>query len=198
MFLFSFSSYIIRSVPQEILRGQLGTEGISYLQNLSWIWRKKGKDEGNIHSHHWHLTRTILAPAAHVQCVHHNLSQGSTGHVLQTDGSLIKQQRPQWIRVTPYVTFGKVKRQWISDAVSDLWYILSWPLDGAVRSDRVRRRRRPCCAAGAANWGHPKVSPPAETDVFFRCPSPPPWLYLLRTNEKQEGASNKMLQCNFE
>lgn len=45
MILFSVSSCISVDVPQEILGGQLGTEGISHLQNLSWIWRK---DESNM------------------------------------------------------------------------------------------------------------------------------------------------------
>lgn len=35
-------------------------------------------------------TRTVSAPPAYIQSVHHNLSQSSTGHILQKDGSLIK------------------------------------------------------------------------------------------------------------
>lgn len=45
MLLFFFCPCIIVHVPQEILRGQLGAEGVGHLQNLRRIWRKRCEED---------------------------------------------------------------------------------------------------------------------------------------------------------
>lgn len=109
-------------------------------------------------------TRTVSAPPAHIQSVHHNLSQSSTGHILQKDGSLIKHLK--------------------QDAVCHFQHLF-------CLSARWRCEVRQCCwerapgfAAVAAHWEHLKFFPPAKTDEPFLCPSPS-CLCLLQTKSER-------------
>lgn len=75
----------------------------------TWVksGERKEKDEGNNSLHReWQIlgdARTVSAPAAYIHSVHHNLSQSSTGHILQRHGRLKQHLKQSSFK------FGKVK-----------------------------------------------------------------------------------------
>lgn len=151
----------------------------------TWVksGERKEKDEGNNSLHReWQIlgdARTVSAPAAYAQSVHHNLSQSSTGHILQRHGRLKQHLKQSSFK------FGKVKHL-------NLICVAVFALSTRWRSETGQccRERAPGCAAGAENWEHRKFSPPAKTDEPFLCPSAQSSLCLLQTKSKKDRKAN--------